>query len=70
MVKKEFGNFSNILEKTHKKIQEAGNTIEQAMTRNRVLERKLNKVTDNDVLLENEENDEDEVLKIDENIGV
>ncbi len=70
VVKKEFGNFSNILEKTHKKIQEAGNTIEQAMTRNRVLERKLNKVTDNDVLLENEENDEDEVLKIDENIGV
>ena len=67
VVKKEFNNFGNILEKTHKKIQEAGNTIEQAMTRNRVLERKLNKVTDNDVLLENEEED---ILKIDENIEV
>lgn len=50
VVKKEFNNFGLILDKTHKKIQEAGNTIEQAMTRNRVIEKKLNKVTDNPAL--------------------
>ena len=55
-VKKEFNNFGIILEKTHKKIQEAGNTIEQAMTRNRVLEKKLNKVTDNPLIDSAEEN--------------
>lgn len=64
VVKKEFGNFGVILEKTHKKIQEAGNTIEQAMTRNRVIERKLNKVTDNPLLSEGIviENDEESPL--------
>jgi DNA recombination protein RmuC len=64
VVKKEFGNFGTILEKTHKKIQEAGNTIEQAMTRNRVIERKLNKVTDNPLLSEGVviENDEENLL--------
>lgn len=50
VVKKEFNNFGSILEKTHKKIVEAGNTIEQAMTRNSVLKKKLNKVTDNPLL--------------------
>jgi DNA recombination protein RmuC len=50
LVKKEFNNFGVILEKTHKKIQEAGNTIEQAMTRNRVIERRLNKVNDSPLL--------------------
>jgi DNA recombination protein RmuC len=64
VVKKEFNNFGVILEKTHKKIQEAGNTIEQAMTRNRVIERKLNKVTDNPLLGEGVvvENDEENLL--------
>ena len=47
VVKKEFNNFGVILEKTQKKIQEAGNTLESALTRNRVIEKKLNKVTDN-----------------------
>ena len=55
VVKKEFNNFGVILEKTHKKIQEAGNTIEQAMTRNRVIEKKLNKVTDNPLIGEKDD---------------
>jgi len=65
VVKKEFNNFGTILEKTHKKIQEAGNTIEQAMTRNRVIEKKLNKVTDNP-LIEEVKIDDEEVLTISE----
>ena len=55
VVKKEFNNFGVILEKTHKKIQEAGNTIEQAMTRSRAIDRKLNKVTDTPLLGERDE---------------
>lgn len=55
VVKKEFNNFGVILEKTHKKIQEAGNTIEQAMTRSRAIDRKLNKVTDTPLLGEGDE---------------
>ena len=55
MVKKEFNNFGVILEKTHKKIQEAGNTIEQAMTRSRAIDKKLNKVTDMPLLGEKDE---------------
>lgn len=43
-VKTEFGKFGNLLEKTHKKIQEASNTIEGAVTKTRTIERKLNKV--------------------------
>ena len=43
-VKTEFGNFGAILEKTQKKIQEAGNVIEQAGVRSRVIERKLRTV--------------------------
>jgi len=55
VVKKEFNNFGVILEKTHKKIQEAGNTIEQAMTRSRAIDRKLNKVTDSPLLGERDD---------------
>ena len=33
-----------LLEKTHKKMQEASNTIEDAVTKTRTIERKLNKV--------------------------
>ena len=55
VVKKEFNNFGVILEKTHKKIQEAGNTIEQAMTRSRAIDRKLNKVTDTPLLGEKDD---------------
>lgn len=43
-VKTEFGKFGDLLEKTHKKIQEAGNTIEGAVSKTRTIERKLNKV--------------------------
>jgi DNA recombination protein RmuC len=62
-VKKEFGGFADILEKTHKKIQEAGSTIEKAMTRNRVLSRQLNKVTDSSIT---EDLDEVEDVLIDD----
>jgi len=44
IVKKEFGTFGDILEKTHKKLQEATNNIETATTKTRSIERKLNKV--------------------------
>ena len=43
-VKTEFGNFGNLLEKTQKKIQEAGNVIEGAITKTRTIEKKFNKV--------------------------
>jgi len=43
-VKSEFGKFGDLLDKTHKKLQEASNTIEQASTKSRTIERKLNKV--------------------------
>lgn len=43
-VKTEFGKFGEILEKTQKKIQEASNTIENATTRSRAIERKLKDV--------------------------
>ena len=43
-VKNEFTKFGDILDKTHKKLQEASNTIEQASTKSRTIERKLNKV--------------------------
>jgi len=44
VVKKEFGTFGEILEKTHKKLQEATNNIETATSKTRSIERKLNKV--------------------------
>ena len=40
-VKNEFGKFSEILEKTHKKLQEASNTIDSAAKKSRTIERKL-----------------------------
>ena len=43
-VKTEFGNFGDLLDKTHKKLQEASNTIEGAARKRRNIERKLNKV--------------------------
>ncbi len=43
-VKKEFTTFGDILDKTHKKLQEASNTIESASRKSRTIERKLNKV--------------------------
>jgi DNA recombination protein RmuC len=43
-VKLEFSKFGDILEKTQKKLQEAGNTIELATKKTRNIERKLNNV--------------------------
>jgi DNA anti-recombination protein RmuC len=43
-VKHEFGKFSDILEKTKKKLTEATNVIEDAQTRTRVMGRKLKNV--------------------------
>ena len=43
-VRTEFSKFGVVLEKTRKKIQEAGNHIDQATTRTRVIERKLRDV--------------------------
>jgi len=49
-LQKEFGTFGDLLEKTHKKIQEAGNTIETAMSKSRTIEKKLNKLSKTEVL--------------------
>ena len=43
-VKTDFGKFGDILDKTHKKLQEAGNTIENAARKSRTIERKLRQV--------------------------
>jgi DNA recombination protein RmuC len=43
-VKTEFGKFGDVLAKTKKKLQEAGNTIDKAEVRTRAIERKLRKV--------------------------
>lgn len=43
-VKAEFSRFGDLLDKTHKKLQEASNTIEQASSKSRTIERKLGKV--------------------------
>ena len=44
LVKKEFGLFAGMLEKTQKKLQEASNTIEDAAKKTRTIERKLKNV--------------------------
>ena len=44
VVKTEFGKFGDLLEKTHKKLIEAGNTIEDAARKSRTIERKLKTV--------------------------
>jgi len=43
-VRNEFSKFGSILDKTHKKLREASNTIEKASLKSRTIERKLNKV--------------------------
>jgi DNA recombination protein RmuC len=43
-IKTEFGRFGEVLDKTQKKLQEASNTIEDAATRSRQIERKLKNV--------------------------
>ena len=43
-IKSEFGKFGDLLDKTNKKLQEVSNTIGQATTKTRTIERKLKKV--------------------------
>ncbi len=43
-VKKEFGTFGDLLDKTHKKLQETSKVIEKASSKSRTIERKLKKV--------------------------
>ena len=49
-VKTEFIKFGDILDKTQKKLQEAGNTIETAARKSRTIERKLRTVEDEPVI--------------------
>ncbi len=44
VVKTEFGKFGDILDKTHKKLQEASSTVETAARKSRTIERKLKNV--------------------------
>ena len=43
-IRVEFAKFGEMLDKTHKKLQEASDTIESASKKSRTIERKLNKV--------------------------
>lgn len=57
-VKTDFGTFGDILKRTHKKLQEASNVIEQAGVRSRAIEKKLKDVqllpqADSNTILEN-----------------
>jgi len=45
-IKTEFGAFADLLDKTHKKLEEASHTIEDASSKSRTIERKLSKVQD------------------------
>jgi len=61
-VKKEFGKFGDILEKTHEKLKQAGDNIESAVRKSRTIERRLKKVEElpapkETVTIENEDAD-------------
>jgi DNA recombination protein RmuC len=43
-IKTEFGKFGDLLEKTHDKLKQASNTIEDATRKSRTIERKLGRV--------------------------
>ncbi len=43
-IKTEFGTFADLLDKTHKKLEEATHTIESASSKSRTIEKRLNKV--------------------------
>ena len=60
--KQEFGKFVMLLQKTQKKLNEASTTIDFATKKSKTIERKLQNVSTEDVLLENliEEGEEDE----------
>jgi len=50
VVKKEFGKFGDLLEKTQEKLEQAGKTIEDAVKKTRTIEKKLGKVGDSPVI--------------------
>lgn len=54
IVKKEFGKFGDILDKTQVKLKQASNEIEFAAKKSRTIEKKLNKVQGNEVLIDDE----------------
>lgn len=65
-VKTEFGKFGDILEKTHKKLQEASNTIDTATRKTRTIERKLKTVQEipteeSEILLDFKDEDTEEI---------
>ena len=66
-VRTEFSKFGLILEKTRKKIVEAGNHIDQAATRTRVIERKLRDVQD--IPHHESEALADDIFEIDDVVG-
>lgn len=59
VVKTEFGKFGDILDKTHKKLQEATNNIEKASSKTRSIKKKLKKVQELP-------SDEEDILLLDE----
>jgi len=73
-VKTEFGRFGDLLDKTHKKLLEASNTIENASKKSRTIEKKLKKVqelpaSDAEDMIDFEEDMEDEAEEYDMNDG-
>ncbi len=50
VVKKEFGKFGDLLEKTQEKLTQAGKTIEDAVKKTRTIEKKLSKAGDNPLI--------------------
>jgi DNA recombination protein RmuC len=73
-VKTEFGRFGDLLDKTHKKLLEASNTIENASKKSRTIEKKLKKVqelpaSDAADTIDFEEDMEDEAEEFDMNDG-
>jgi DNA recombination protein RmuC len=73
-VKTEFGRFGDLLDRTHKKLQEASNTIENASKKSRTIEKKLRKVqelpaSDAADMVDFDEDMEDEAEEFDMNDG-
>lgn len=52
IIKREFVKFGTLLDKSHKKIIEAGNVIENASRKSRTIEKKLNKIEDSSHFIE------------------
>ncbi len=66
IIKNEFGKFGELLDKTHKKLKEATNSIETATKKTRTIEKKLRKVQSlptpsHDISLKESESDEESI---------